>query len=191
MKSEKEKMLAGELYVSMGAELTAERTAARKLQKKLNIDFYDQPDEQRHILRDLLPNCADDMVVTAPFYCDYGYNIHCEEGVYLNFNCVFLDPAEIRVGARTLFAPNVQLYTAGHPLSAAQRAAELEHARPITIGKDCWIGGNVLVMPGVTIGDRVVVGAGSVVTKDIPSDSLALGNPAKVVRKLEDDHAPQ
>lgn len=189
--TEKQKMLAGELYVSMGEELTAERTVARTLQKKLNIDYYDQPEEQRKVLRDLLPNCADDIYVTPPFYCDYGYNIHCEEKVYLNFNCVFLDVCEIRIGARTLFAPNVQLYTAGHPLSATQRAAELEFGKPITIGKDCWLGGNVIVLPGVTIGDRVVIGAGSVVTKDIPSDSLAVGNPAKVIRNIEETDAPQ
>ena len=191
MRSEKEKMLAGELYKSMGPELTAERTAARGLQKKLNIDFYDQPDEQRKILRELLPNCADDIVVTAPFYCDYGSNIHCAEKVYLNFNCVFLDVAEIRIGARTLFAPNVQLYTAGHPLSAAQRAEELEFGKPISIGKDCWIGGGAIVLPGVTIGDRVVVGAGSVVTKDIPSDAVVVGNPAKIIKTLDPVDAPE
>lgn len=190
MKSEKEKMLASELYISMGPELTAERTTTRKLQKKLNIDYYDDPDEQRNILNELLPNCPNDICVTAPFYCDYGYNIHCEEKVYLNFNCVFLDVCEIRIGARTLFAPNVQLYTAGHPLSAEQRAEELEFGKPITIGKDCWLGGSAIVLPGVTIGDRVVVGAGAVVTKDVPSDCVVAGNPARIVKSLEDPDAP-
>ncbi|QBG49324.1 sugar O-acetyltransferase [Verrucomicrobia bacterium S94] len=191
MKSEKEKMLAGEPYYSMGGELAAERETARALLKKMNIEQFDDPEGRRETLRKLLPNCADDIYVTPPFYCDYGYNIHCEEKVYLNFNCVFLDVCEIRIGARTLFAPNVQLYTAGHPLSATQRAAELEFGQPITIGKDCWLGGNVIVLPGVTIGDRVVIGAGSVVTKDIPSDALAVGNPAKVIRNIEENDAPQ
>ncbi|MDF7822999.1 sugar O-acetyltransferase [Pontiellaceae bacterium B12227] len=190
MKSEKEKMLAGELYYSMGGELAEERAITRNLLKKLNVDLYGQPEEQGKILRDLLPNCADDIYVTAPFYCDYGYNIHCDEKVYLNFNCVFLDVCKITIGARTLFAPNVQLYTAGHPLSAKERAEELEFGKPITIGKDCWLGGNAIVLPGVTIGDRVVVGAGAVVTKDIPSDCVVAGNPARIVKTLDPADAP-
>ena len=188
-RSEKEKMLAGELYFAMGGELAEERNAARALIKQLNVDAYDDPTARRGILRQLLPNCADDIYVTPPFYCDYGYNIHCDEKVYLNFNCVFLDVGEIRIGARTLFAPNVQLYTAGHPLDAAQRAAELEFGKPITIGADCWLGGNAIVLPGVTICDRVVIGAGAVVTQDIPSDSLAVGNPSRVIRSLKEVHA--
>nr|MDP0502535.1 sugar O-acetyltransferase [Verrucomicrobiota bacterium JB025] len=184
MKSEKEKMLAGELYVSMGPELTAERASARSLQKKINIDCYEDAGKQREYLRELLPHCPDDLVVTTPFYCDYGYNIHCAEKVYLNFNCTFLDVAEIRIGARTLFAPNVQLYTAGHPLCAGQRAAELEFGKPITIGEDCWFGGGSIVLPGVTIGDRAVIGAGAVVTKDVPADTVVAGNPARVIRSL-------
>ena len=191
MKSEKEKMLAGEPYQAMSEELMAERDHARATLKKINIDQYDDPEARRESLKELLPNCPDDIYVTPPFYCDYGYNIKAEEKVYLNFNCVFLDVCEIRIGARTLFAPNVQLYTAAHPLSAKERAEEVEFGKPITIGKDCWLGGNVIVMPGVTIGDRVVVGAGAVVTKDIPSDSLAVGNPAKVIRKIEDSHASE
>ncbi len=187
MKSEKEKMLDGELYFSMGPELAAERVTARRLQKKFNIDYFDDPDEQRKILRELLPNCADDICITPS--CDYGYNIYCEEKVYLNFNCIFLDVCKITIGARTLFAPNVQLYTAGHPLDAAERAEELEFGEPITIGKDCWLGGSAIVLPGITIGDRVVVGAGSVVTKDVPSDCVVAGNPARIVKTLEDPNA--
>jgi maltose O-acetyltransferase len=191
MKTEKEKMLAGELYYAMGSELTAERVHARALQKKFNIDYFDNPDEQRKVLRELLPNCADDICVTPSFHCDYGYNIYCDEKVYINFNCIFLDVAKITIGARTLFAPNVQLYTAGHPLSAAQRAEELEFGKPISIGQNCWIGGNAIILPGVTIGDRVIVGAGAVVTKDVPSDVVVGGNPAKIIKQLDPADAPE
>lgn len=189
--TEKEKMLAGEPYEAMTDELMAERNHARALLKKINIDQYDNPDARRETVGELLPNCPDDIYITPPFYCDYGYNIKAEEKVYMNFNCVFLDVCEIRIGARTLFAPNVQIYTAAHPISAKERAEEVEYGAPITIGKDCWIGGSAIVLPGVTIGDRVVVGAGSVVTKDVPSDCIVVGNPARIVKHLEESDAPE
>ena len=183
MKTEKEKMLAGELYVGFDEELVAERTRARRLQKQLNIDHYGEPEQQAPILRKLLPNCRNDICIEAPFHCDYGYNIHCGEKVYMNFGCVFLDVGEIRIGNRVLFAPNVQLYTAGHPLDVTQRRADLEFGQPITIGDDCWIGGGAIILPGVTLGDRVVVGAGSVVTKNVQSDTLVAGNAARIIKQ--------
>ena len=120
--------------------------------------------------------------IRAPFYCDYGYNISLGRGTFLNFDCVILDLASVRIGCRTLIGPKVQLLTAHHPFDVQQRAAGLEAGRPIEIGDDCWLGGGVIVCPGVRIGNRVIIGAGAVVTRDIPDDSVAVGNPARVIR---------
>ncbi|MFC6999758.1 sugar O-acetyltransferase [Rufibacter roseus] len=185
MKTEKEKMLAGELYNALDPLLTEERTQARLLLKALNESREDQPEERQRLLRQLLPHAADGLWIQPPFYCDYGYNLTLGEKVFFNFNCVVLDVMPVTVGSRTLFGPNVQLYTATHPMNHQERASGLEFAKPITIGEDVWIGGGAIICPGVTIGDRTVIGAGSVVTKDIPSDVFAAGNPCRVLRGLE------
>ncbi len=125
-----------------------------------------------------------DFWLQPPFYCDYGYNIKVGDKVFFNFNCVVLDVAEVIIGSRTLFGPNVQIYTATHPMNYKERASGLEFAKPIAIGEDVWIGGSAVICPGVSIGDRSVIGAGSVVTKDIPVDVFAAGNPSKVIRNL-------
>jgi maltose O-acetyltransferase len=184
MKSEKEKMLAGELYNALDAQLSEERLKARLLIKELNDSREDQAAERHRILQELLPNAQEGLWLQPPFYCDYGYNIKLGEKVFFNFNCVVLDVAEVTIGNRTLFGPNVQIYTATHPMNHVERASGLEFARPITIGEDVWIGGSVVICPGVHIGDRCVIGAGSVVTRDIPADVFAAGNPCRVIRTL-------
>lgn len=184
MKSEKQKMLDGELYNALDKQLSNERTHARLLLKRLNDSREDEPDLRVELLRQLIPNAASGLWIQSPFFCDYGYNLMIGEKVFFNFNCVVLDVATVRIGSRTLFAPNVQIYTATHPIDYHERASGLEYAKPITIGEDVWIGGSVVICPGVTIGDRTIIGAGSVVTKDIPSDIIAAGNPCKIIRKL-------
>lgn len=185
MRSEKEKMLAGELYNALDAELTEDRTNTRLLIKELNDSKENQIEERNRILKRLVPNAGKDLWLQPPFFCDYGYNIIAGDKVFFNFNCVILDVAQVTIGSRTLFGPNVQIYTATHPMDYQERAIGLEYAKPIIIGEDVWVGGSVVICPGVTIGDRSVIGAGSVVTKDIPADVFAAGNPCKVIRALK------
>lgn len=182
MKTEKEKMLSGKLYDALDPQLTDERIKARLLIKALNESREDEPEKRTEILKQLIPHAGAGLWLQPPFYCDYGYNIKLGERVFFNFNCVVLDVMPVTIGSRTLFGPNVQIYTAMHPMDHKERATGLEFAKPITIGEDVWIGGSVVICPGVTIGDRSVIGAGSVVTKDIPADVVAAGNPCKVIR---------
>lgn len=184
MKTEKEKMLAGELYDALDAQLSEERTQARLLLKQLNDSREDQVEERTQLLQQLLPHAGPGLWIQPPFYCDYGSNIRLGEKVFFNFNCVVLDVAPVIIGNRTLFGPNVQIYTATHPMDYQIRASGLEFAKPITIGDDVWVGGSVVICPGVGIGARSVIGAGSVVTKDIPADVFAAGNPCRVIRSL-------
>jgi maltose O-acetyltransferase len=183
MKTEKEKMLAGELYNAQDPQLLAERQRAQQLFQELNATPADQPARAR-LLRELLPHAGTELGLTSPFYCDYGTNITLGDQVYFNFNCTILDVAAVSIGSRTLFGPGVQVYTATHPLDYQERATGLEYAKPISIGEDVWVGGGAIICPGVSIGDRAVIGAGSVVTKDIPADTLAAGNPCRVIRVL-------
>ncbi len=185
IKSEKEKMLAGELYNATDEQLSDERLRTRLLIKQLNDTAEDEIELRTTILKDLLPNAGSGLWLQPPFYCDYGSNIIMGEKVFFNFNCVVLDVTYVTIGSRTLFGPNVQIYTATHPMSYKERASGLEYAKPISIGEDVWIGGSVVICPGVTIGDRTVIGAGSVVTKNIPSNVFAAGNTCKVIRSLE------
>jgi maltose O-acetyltransferase len=182
-KTEKQKMLSGEFYSSFGEELTNERKRAKQLLHRLNVTEYMMNEKAKEILKELIPNASHGLYIEPPFHCDYGYNIHCGENVYFNVNCVVLDTMEIIIGSNTLFAPGVHIYTASHPLDWEIRKT-LEISKPVKIGNDCWIGGGVIICPGVTIGNRCVIGAGAVVTKNIPDDSLAVGNPARVIRKL-------
>jgi maltose O-acetyltransferase len=189
MKTEKEKMLAGELYNAQDPQLLAERQRAQQLFQELNATPADQPARAR-LLRELLPHAGTELGLTSPFYCDYGTNITLGDQVYFNFNCTILDVAAVSIGSRTLFGPGVQVYTATHPLDYQERATGLEYAKPISIGEDVWVGGGAIICPGVSIGDRAVIGAGSVVTKDIPADTLAAGNPCRVIRVLRAPAAP-
>ena len=178
-------MLAGEWYDALDQQISNERSKARLLIQKLNNTRSDDIVSVSATLRELLPNAGDDLWIQPPFYCDYGYNIEVGSKVFFNFNCVVLDVMKVRIGSRTLFGPNVQIYTATHPINYQERATGLEYAKPIVIGEDVWVGGSVVICPGVTIGNRSVIGAGSVVTKDIPDDVFAAGNPCMVIRSLK------
>jgi maltose O-acetyltransferase len=190
MKTEKRKMLDGELYVALDPELSEERTRTRLLLLELNNSREDEPEKRSEILKQLIPNAGTDLWLQPPFYCDYGNNILAGERVFFNFNCVVLDVTYVRIGNRTLFGPNVQIYTATHPTDPVIRASGVESAKPITIGEDVWVGGSAVINPGVTIGDRTIIGAGSVVTRDLPPDVFAAGNPCRVIRHLREDEPP-
>lgn len=177
-------MIAGELYNPLDPQLSQERIQTRLLLNALNASAEDQPGERNRILQQLLPNAGEGLWLQPPFFCDYGYNLHTGERVFFNFNCVVLDVAPVTIGSRTMFGPNVQIYTATHPLNHEERASGLEYAKPIVIGADVWVGGSVVICPGVRIGDRSVIGAGSVVTKDVPAVVFAAGNPCRVIRPL-------
>jgi maltose O-acetyltransferase len=183
--TEKEKMLAGELYDALDKELADDRMRTRLLIKQLNDSREDEVDLRNRILKDLLPKAGAGLWLQPPFYCDYGYNMIVGEKVFFNFNCVVLDVTYVTIGSRTLFGPNVQIYTATHPMDHVQRASGVEFAKPIRIGEDVWVGGSAVICPGVTVGDRTIIGAGSVVTKDIPSDVFAAGNPCRVIRSTK------
>lgn len=183
--TEKEKMIAGELYFAGDPELKLERTRARILLQKLNTSSPEDDNATVEIVNQLVPNNGGNLWIEPPFYCDYGTNIHAGKNVYFNFDCTILDVCEIKIGDNCMFGPAVQIYTPLHRMNAAERATLAEYGKPITIGNDVWVGGNATILPGVTIGDRCVIGAGSVVTKDVPSDSFAAGNPAKVIKKIE------
>jgi maltose O-acetyltransferase len=184
MPTEREKMLAGELYDPLDPELVAARERARDLCQALNATREADADGRRRILIDLFGAGGDEVWMQPPFYCDYGSNILLGRRVFFNFNCVVLDVCAVRIGDFTMFGPAVQIYTATHPLEAELRRTR-EFARPVTIGSDVWVGGGAIICPGVTIGSRSVVGAGSVVTRDIPEDVLAAGNPCRVIRTLQ------
>ncbi|EID72878.1 sugar O-acetyltransferase [Imtechella halotolerans] len=184
MKTEKQKMLSGELYNSFDEELMKDRVKARLLLKQLNDSREDEVVKRDGILNELLPQAGDNLWIQPPFYCDYGTNIITGEGVFFNFNCVVLDVMEVNIGSKTMFGPNVQIYTATHPLDYKIRNTGLEYAKPITIGENVWVGGSVVICPGITIGDNSIIGAGSVVTKSIPANVIAAGNPCKVIRNL-------
>jgi maltose O-acetyltransferase len=183
VKSELEKMLAGELYDASDPELVRRRQRARDLCQALNASGKSEQALRRKLLEQLLGSGGDSASVEPPFYCDYGSNLHLGAKVYFNFNCVVLDVCEVKIGDFTLFGPAVQIYTATHPLNAAERRTR-EFAKPIEIGSDVWVGGAAIICPGVTIGSRSVIGAGSVVTRDVPEGVFAAGNPCRVIRQL-------
>jgi maltose O-acetyltransferase len=183
MRSEREKMLAGELYDPLDHDLVVQRARARDLCQALNGTREHEAEERRAILRDLFGAGGDTVWMQPPFYCDYGANISLGERVFFNFNCVVLDVCPVRIGDFTLFGPAVQIYTPLHPFNAAARRHE-EYGRPIDIGADVWVGGGAIILPGVNIGARAVIGAGSVVTRDIPAGVFAAGNPCRVIREI-------
>jgi maltose O-acetyltransferase len=183
MPTEREKMLAGEFYDPMDPELVAARDRARDLCQDLNATREADRDARRRILAGLFGRGGDTVWMQPPFYCDYGANIELGERVFFNFNCVVLDVCRVTIGDFTLFGPAVQVYTATHPFDAALRRSR-ENGRPIAVGSDVWVGGGAILCPGVRVGDRAVIGAGSVVTRDIPPDVFAAGNPCRVIRAI-------
>ena len=183
MSSEKERMLAGALYDPLDAELVRARERARDLCQDLNATREREEATRRRILVELFGAGGGEVWMQPPFFCDYGSNIYLGTRVFFNFNCVVLDVCAVRIGDFTLFGPAVQIYTATHPLEAELRRRQ-EFAKPVTIGADVWVGGAAVICPGVTIGSRSVIGAGSVVTRDIPEGVFAAGNPCRVIREL-------
>lgn len=177
-------MLAGELYSPVSKELAEERLKAKRLLHRLNVTEYLFTKNAAEILRELIPDAPADLYIEPPFHCDYGYNIHCGKRVYFNVNCVVLDVMKVTIGSNVLIGPGVQIYTASHPLDAVTRRSRAL-AKPVSIGSDCWIGGGAIICPGVSIGNGCVIGAGAVVTKSLPDNTLAAGNPAKVIRRLD------
>jgi maltose O-acetyltransferase len=183
MRTEQEKMLAGEPYDPLDPELVLARHRARDLCQDLNATRERDQEIRRTILKQLFGQGGESVCMQPPFFCDYGSNILLGERVFFNFNCVVLDVCAVKVGDFTLFGPAVQIYTATHPMSAVLRR-EQEFAKPIEIGSDVWVGGGAIVCPGVKIGSRSVIGAGSVVTRDIPTGVFAAGNPCRVIREI-------
>ena len=186
MATEKEKMLSGQMYDATDPQLKAERRRARDLCKSLNESHDNEQELRERIIQELFGRTGDAIWIEPPFYCDYGANITLGSKVYFNFNCVILDPASVVIGSDVLFGPAVQVYTATHPIGASERRRWRESAQPVEIGSDVWVGGGAIICPGVHIGSRSVIGAGSVVTNDIPEDVFAAGNPCRRIRHLND-----
>ena len=182
---EKEKMLNGELYIATDKKLSQERINCKLLCQKYNNLKYDDIEKRTSLLKEILGKTSNKFFIEQPFVCDYGYNIEIGKNFYSNHNLVILDPAKVIFGDNVFIGPNCGFYTAEHPLDYQTRNKELEYAKPIVVGNNVWFGGNVTVIGGVSIGDNVVIGAGSVVTKDIPSNTVVAGTPAKIIKNLE------
>jgi maltose O-acetyltransferase len=185
MSTERQKMLAGEMYDALDPELVAARAHARDLCQALNATREAEEEERRRIVRELFGRGGDTVWMQPPFYCDYGSNIELGERVFFNFNCVVLDVCLVRIGDFSLFGPAVQIYTPMHPMNAEQRRAR-EFGKPVDIGSDVWVGGGAIILPGVRIGSKSVIGAGSVVSRDVPEAVFAAGNPCRVIRPITD-----
>lgn len=178
--SERQKMISGLPYDPGDPELQADQTAAKHWMARYNAALAATPAERRDLLRQRLGEVGEGAVIRPPFHCDYGYNIRLGRNVFLNFNCIVLDVCGVDIGDGTQIGPGVQILTADHPRNAAERAAGIEFGRPIVIGFNVWIGGGALILPGVTIGDDAIIGAGAVVTRDVPAGATAMGNPARL-----------
>lgn len=183
-RSQRERMLAGDLYIADDPELTRDYLRAMDLMERFNGSRAADSDLRRSLLEDLLGSFGEESEIRPPLYCDYGYQIHIGERTFANFGLVALDVARITIGDDVQFGPNVQLLTPTHPPDAELRRAKWEAAEPITIGNNAWLGGGAIVLAGVSVGENAVVGAGAIVTKDVPANTVALGNPARVVRSL-------
>lgn len=177
-------MLLGKPYLAFVEMLIEERQKARQLTHQINQLDPTEISERNRLFTQLLGSTGQNFHFEMPFRCDYGYNIEIGENFFANYNCTILDCAKVTIGNNVLFAPNVSLYTAGHPIDAEKRNAGWEYAFPISIGNDVWIGGNVTINPGITVGNNVVIGSGSVVTRDIPDNVIAAGNPCRVIRPI-------
>jgi maltose O-acetyltransferase len=182
-RTERQKMLAGELYDPLDADLATARARARDLCQALNATRERDQDERRGILQTLFGTGGDTVWMQPPFFCDYGTNIELGERVFFNFNCIVLDVCRVRIGSYSLFGPAVQIYTPMHPFDAELRRTQ-EFGKPVDIGSDVWVGGGAIILPGVRIGSRAVIGAGSVVTRDVPDGVFAAGNPCRVIREV-------
>jgi maltose O-acetyltransferase len=182
MPTEKQKMLAGELYRPGDAEIQADQAANKAWLVRYNAALGASAAERRVLLREHFAAVGEDAVIRPPFFCDFGYNIRLGAGVFLNFNCVILDVCAVSIGDGTQIGPAVQIYAADHPREPEPRRAGLEFGRPVEIGRNVWIGGGAIILPGVRVGDDAVIGAGSVVTRDIAAGTTVMGSPARPVR---------
>ena len=185
--NQKERMLVGLPYKAWLDGLAEERLENKKRIYKYNNLPPEAEKEQDALIKEILGKTGENVHIEAPFHCDYGYNIEVGENFFANYNLTVLDVGKVRIGKNAQIAPNVSIYTAGHPIHPDSRNSGYEYGIEVTIGDNVWIGGNVCIMPGVTVGDNVVIGAGSVVTKDIPDSVIAVGNPCRVVRAITDD----
>lgn len=183
--TEKEKMIRGDLYLPSDNELVEDRKKARELTYKFNQLPIKEKDKRKKVLQRLLGGYKENFEINPLFNVDYGYNIFIGENFYSNYNCTMLDVSTIHIGDNCMFGPNVGLYTATHPIDPDERNSGLEFAKPIVIGDNVWIGGSVVVNPGVTIGDNVVIASGAVVIKDVPSNKVVGGNPAKIIKSID------
>ncbi|GAA0078636.1 sugar O-acetyltransferase [Clostridium sp. CTA-5] len=181
---EKEKMINGELYLTNAEELASERQYAKGVIFKYNSLSPTQIEEKNNLLKDLLGKVGAEFCIESPFRCAYGYNIFLDESVYINYNCTILDCAKVKIGKNVMIGPSVNIFTACHPIEVNLRLKGVEYASPVEIGDNVWIGGGVTITPGVKIGNNSVIGAGSVVTKDIPENVVAVGNPCRVMKKI-------
>lgn len=182
--NEREKMQNGLPYDATDKELLSDRTRCKDFCLEYNKTSFKNRNKMNNILKKILGKTGTNFWIEPAFYCDYGYNIEIGENFYSNHNLVILDCARVKFGNNVFIGPNCGIYTASHPIDSKERNTGLEHAKPINIGNNVWIGGNVCILPGVTIGDNCVIGAGSVVTKDIPSNKIAIGNPCKIYKEI-------
>lgn len=184
--TEKEKCAQGLLYnPNHDKELINERSVCKSLCQQYNELKYEDAENRNTLMKKIVTTATDSFLVEQPFWCDYGYNIELGDNFYANHNLVILDCAPVKFGNNVFIGPNSGFYTAGHPVNVQQRNEGLEYAKPITVGNNVWLGGNVVVLPGVTIGDNTIIGAGSVVTKNIPANVIAVGNPCKVLKPID------
>ena len=185
--TEKEKMLSGNLYILHGDELRNDMLRARKITRLFNGTTELETEYRVKLLKELFGKTGEKIHIEPPFYCDYGYNITVGESFYANFDCIILDVNKVNIGNNVFFGPRVCIYTAGHPIDADVRNTLLEYGKPIKIGNNVWIGGNTIINPGITVGNNVVIGSGSIITKDIPENVIAVGNPCKVLRLITEE----
>jgi maltose O-acetyltransferase len=187
MKTEKEKMLAGEMYDPADPELLKQRENARRLVRLINQTTEKEGDIRISLLKELFGSTGDNLFLEPAIRCDYGNNIHVGENFFANFECVILDVCEVRIGNNCMLAPGVHIYTAAHPLNPTERNSGREFGKPVTIGNNVWIGGGAIINPGVNIGDNAVIASGAVVTKDVPENVVVGGNPAKILKRIQID----
>lgn len=185
--NQKERMLAGLPYKAWMDGLSEERLDSRMKIYEFNHCSPLEKEKQQKLLREILGKTGNNISIEAPFHCDYGYNIEVGENFYANFNCVILDVGKVTIGNNVMFAPNVSIYTAGHPIHPDSRNSGYEYGIAVSIGDNVWVGGNVVINPDVHIGNNVVIGSGSVVTKDIPDNSIAVGNPCRVICQITEE----